>query len=76
MAFKCPFAFEWPQNKTWNAEERLKQRINLESQKDPDIWSTAPCLATLAVRKELKKLEDTRAWKKEPAEEAFTHMVI
>ena len=22
IAYKCPLAFEWPENKAWNAEER------------------------------------------------------
>ena len=29
VGFKCPVAFEWPQNKGWNADERQRQRIHL-----------------------------------------------
>ena len=59
----------------WNAEERLRQRISLENQKDPNIWDTAPGLAALVVHKELKKLSDAGLWKKHNAEEVFTRIV-
>ena len=64
MAFKCLMAFEWPQNQAWNAEERLRQRINLENQKDPDIWGTALGKAALALSRELKKMSDAGTWNK------------
>ena len=42
MPQKAPFAFEWPENKGWNAQARLNQRISLEQNKNSKIWTTVP----------------------------------
>ena len=75
MGFKCPMAFDWPQNQAWKAEERLRHRISLESQKNPGIWGTAPGEAALAVSRDLKKITDAGKWNKESAEEVYDRMV-
>ena len=51
MAFKCPLAFEWPFSKGWKADERLRQRIHLENQKDPDLWKQPVGQAAVAPNK-------------------------
>ena len=71
MPDKAPFAFEWPVNKGWNAQTRLGQRISLEQNKDPKIWTTQPGVAAKAVESELKKLTSVK-WNKKGATEIYT----
>ena len=74
MAFKCPFAFEWPENNSWNAEQRLKQRISLESNKNPKIWDTPPGQAAKVVLTDLTKLNIDK-WTKKQAIEILTNAI-
>ena len=71
MPDKAPFAFEWPENRGWNAQARLDQRINLEQNKDPKIWHTLPGQAARAVESELAKLTALK-WNKKGAAEVYT----
>ena len=67
-------AFEWPENNGWNAEERVKQRISLEKNKNPKIWDTPPGMAARAVASEIKKLTAIK-WNKKQGEDIFTQAV-
>ena len=67
MPDKAPFAFEWPANKGWNAQVRLAQRVSLEQNKDPKIWTTQPGVAAKTVESELKKLTEVK-WNKKGAD--------
>ena len=71
MPDKAPFAFEWPENRGWNAQVRLTQRISLEQNKNPKIWNTQPGQAAKNVESELKKLSAVK-WNKKGAEDIFT----
>ena len=71
MPDKAPFAFEWPANKGWNAQTRLGQRISLEQNKDPKIWTTPPGVAAKTVESELTKLTAVK-WNKKGATEIYT----
>ena len=73
MPDKAPFAFEWPTNKGWNAQTRLGQRIRLEQNKDPKIWTTQPGVAAKSVDTELKKLSAVK-WTKKGAEDIYTRI--
>ena len=73
MPDKAPFAFEWPENKGWNAQTRLDQRISLEQNKNPKIWTTPPGQAAKTVEAELKKLHQAK-WTKKGAAEIYTRV--
>ena len=64
MIHKAPFAFEWPENDGWNAQQRLNQRVNIEKNKNPRIWDTPPGNAAKLVADELEKLTAVK-WTKE-----------
>ena len=64
MPFKCPMVFDWPLNKGWKPEERLAQRVRLENQNNPKLWSQPVGRAALDLQKEIKKLHDARKWGK------------
>ena len=71
MPHKSPFAFEWPENSGWNAQQRLNQRISLENNKNPKIWDTPPGAAAKAVASEIQKPTAVK-WTKKQAEEVYT----
>ena len=73
MPDKAPFAFEWPENKGWNAQTRLDQRISLEQNKTPKIWSTQPGQAAKTVESELAKLSAVK-WNKKGATDVYTRI--
>ena len=58
----------------FNAEERLKQRIRLENNKNPRIWDTPPGLAARGVSNEIIHLTAVK-WNKKQAEDLFTRAV-
>ena len=75
MVHKAPFAFEWPENSAWNAQQRLNQRISLEKNKNPKIWETLPGVTAKAVASEIEKL-NTIKWTKKQAEEIYICIYI
>ena len=63
MPHKSPFAFEWPENSGWNAQQRPTQRISLENNKNPKIWDTPPGAAAKTLASEIQKLNATK-WRR------------
>ena len=70
MALKAPFAFEWPENSGWNAQQRLDHRLSIESNKNPKIWDTSPGAAAKNVAAEIEKLNAVK-WTKKGAEDIY-----
>ena len=70
MSHKAPFAFEWPENSGWNAQQRLDHRLSIESNKNPRIWDTPPGAAAKNVAAEIEKLNAVK-WTKKAAEEIY-----
>ena len=73
MPEKAPYAFEWYENKGWNAQARLDQRISLEKNKNSKIWNTPPGQAARTVESELEKLAKVK-WTKKAAEDVYTRV--
>ena len=70
MPHKTPFAFEWPENSGWNAQQRLNHRLSIESNKNPKIWDTPPGVAAKNVAAEIERLNAVK-WTKKAAEEIY-----
>ena len=74
MPCKCPMAFEWTLNASWDAEERLQQRMDIAQKKDSrkprkiGVWVSGAELQSSAV--------DTRTavWVSTP--EKFSKIVL
>ena len=73
MPHKTPFAFDWPENSGWNAQQRLNQRLSIESNKNPKIWDSPPGAAAKALAAEIERLSSVK-WTKKAAEERYIYI--
>ena len=54
MPCKCPLALEWSLNSSWDAEERLQQRMVIAKKKHSNLWTGPLGQAAMELQEQIK----------------------